>query len=181
MPPIFLDYRGPQSSYAFIRKKDAEKTHASPIRHKSPGGTGFQPVLYSPFHRARDNLPARRPSPAFNGIISDVLPLLQKFRLIPDNSVITLILPEGALISPCLVDFSGAEAFDAVENFRQVKSSTFIPAIEVGPRHAHGQAKPPRHTTSPFALLPKSACLQGDRAVPLATRTPLSLQRQVMK
>jgi len=54
------------------------------------------------------------------------LPLLQKFRLISDNAVKTLILPEGALLSPCLVDFSGAEAFDAVENFPQAKSSSII-------------------------------------------------------
>jgi len=64
----------------------------------------------------------------FHRVVSDILPFLQEFRLIPDNAVIALILPEGALISPCLVDLSGAEAFAAVENFPQVKSATIIPS-----------------------------------------------------
>lgn len=79
-------------------------------------------------------------------IMPEIIPFFQEFPVVPDNAVIALILPYGAMSASLFIDLVGAESFHTVEHLRQVEG----PALATGQgqdvvmvRHYDGHIPPP--------------------------------------
>jgi hypothetical protein len=95
----------------------------NPTSVKKPGGTGVLTCAFlSPLIKPGVIFRAGR-QPSLHRVIPDIVPLFQKLRLIPDDAVIALILPDGAIGSPALVNLIDAKSFNAVDNLGKTVNS----------------------------------------------------------
>lgn len=62
----------------------------------------------------------------------EVLPFLQQFRLIPDDPVIALILPEGSLDASLGIDGPGRKGLDAMDNTGQINGAVIRQGQRLG-------------------------------------------------